>query len=68
MGHKTELKWEEAKQKAIQTFMDQNAQQAHHVFTAQNAQLHINMRTNFNNKKVLIQIDLIIRSSNEIGI
>lgn len=53
VDHEIDLKWEEAKQEAIQTFTAQNIQQAHHVFPAQNAQLHINMRTNSSNKKGL---------------
>lgn len=51
--HEIDLKWEEAKQKAIQTFTTQNIQQTHHVFPTQNAQLHINIRTNSSNKKGL---------------
>lgn len=51
--HEIDLKWGEAKQKAIQTFTTQNIQQTHHVFPTQNAQLHINIRTNSSNKNGL---------------
>lgn len=51
--HEIDLKWGEAKQKAIQNFTTQNIQQTHHVFPTQNAQLHINIRTNSSNKNGL---------------